>query len=590
MPPTKNQLSTNPDLRLYYVQRPPPAVPDVTGIQSYFPSLELLFPSIQQQSTGHPALAATELILDISADGTATIENMVTKEISSTPVWIRKIHLIDPVGVMSGEYIVPKDGGLPAFREAWQITLRKINDPYNEAYTAAVASCMTSRLVERGLSPHFCRFYGTCNGRAASYRFNITEDLVDIEHEAWFHEGIKSGAFQIMAVDPDNENVEEPLESWEPIDRPRIVADGDEFDIHDDGDEEEDGSDNGSDNDSDNESMASANEDAIPMDGEVILSRPRPSIRLQRSSSQTDGSDSNDSDMSMLDYIAILKDFPVQLTFLERCDGTMDRLMVDETSDDATPDMRDTKEERWTAWVFQVIAALTVSQQAYDLIHNDLHTNNIVWTGTAETHLYYHVHGAAGGDRYYRVPTYGRIFKIIDFGRATFRVPQEGKNGPVWLPDVYAPGADADGQYNFGHYFDQARQKISPNKSFDLCRLAIAMLETLWPTQPAVKEPARALTKEAGRTQNETVSALWNLMWMWLTDKDGKNFLRTPSGRERYPQFDLYCAIAAGSENAVPAQQLTMPLFDEAFRVRQKDIPTDVTIWKLQAHPPQKRK
>ena len=73
------------------------------------------------------------------------------------------------------------------------------------------------------------------------------------------------------------------------------------------------------------------------------------------------------------------------------------------------------------------------------------------------------------------------------------------------------------------------------------------------------------------------------MLWLWLTDRNGKNVLRSPDDRERYPQFDLYCAIARDIQNAVPAQQLTLPLFDSAFRCRRKDIPADAQIWKLAA-------
>jgi hypothetical protein len=259
----------------------------------------------------------------------------------------------------------------------------------------------------------------------------------------------------------------------------------------------------------------------------------------------------------------------------------MDDLMEDEIDEDATEDMRETKEQRWTAWIFQVIAALTTAQQTYDFVHNDLHTNNVMWCGTGETHLYYHVTGAVGGDRFYKVPTFGRIMKIIDFGRATFR-PSNDKR--VWFPDAYAPNAVASGQYNCGPYFEQGKAKVLPNKSFDLCRLAVAIFETLWdPETMTVAQPRRVLTKEPGRVQAETTSPLWNLLWLWLTDKHGKNILRSPDDSERYPQFDLYCAIARDAQNAVPAQQLTLPLFDSIFRCRKKDIPTDATVWKLQA-------
>jgi hypothetical protein len=64
-------------LRPYYIQRPAPQ-----NLQAYFPSLEVLFPSIQHHNKGSPTLAAAELILDLSGT-TATVENLVTKEIST---------------------------------------------------------------------------------------------------------------------------------------------------------------------------------------------------------------------------------------------------------------------------------------------------------------------------------------------------------------------------------------------------------------------------------------------------------------------------------------------------------------------------
>jgi len=270
---------------------------------------------------------------------------------------------------------------------------------------------------------------------------------------------------------------------------------------------------------------------------------------------------------------------------LERCDGTMDDLMEDEIDEEVSADMQETKEARWTAWMFQVIAGLTTAQAAYDFVHNDLHTNNVMWCGTGITHIYYKITGSPGGDRVYRVPTYGRIFKIIDFGRATFRPPtaSSSKKSAVWIPDAYAPGADAEGQYNCGPYFKTGAPKIGPNRSFDLSRLAVAILDTLWLDQPAEREPKKVLTREPGLVQHETVSPLWNLLWLWLTDDKGRNVLRLPNGEERYPEFDLYCAIARDVHNAVPAAQLTLPLFDSAFKVRAKDVPADAKVWALQA-------
>ena len=573
------------ELRLYYLQRPPPSIDIMQKPATYFPSMENLFPSLVGQSTGSPTLAAKELVVDVSGD-LSVVEDLQTNKRRTVQTWNRLTHLVEPVKAMSGEYVLPDDGALPSFRAAWQTALRKINDPFNEAYTDAVFACMASRLVETGRSPHFCRFFGTMNGRVPTYTYNITDDMCDIEGESWYAEGLKSGAFRIMAVDAyDPDVTAEVKEPWEDV-RPRLLG-TDAATVTSESASSASYVSSPGDEEADDEKSVELEEADIEVSGSAVVHRA--AVELRRlpqgqgqgnSSVRSDGSSEDD-----IEYKAILKNFPVQLTVLERCDGTLDDLMEDEVDDDATADMRETKEQRWTAWMFQVVAGLAVAQQTYDFVHNDLHTNNVMWCGTGETHLYYHVTGAVGGDRYYRVPTFGRIMKIIDFGRATFRPPASSGDNSVWFPDAFAPDADAGHQYNCGRYFVQGEPKVLPNKSFDLCRLAVAMLEMLWPEPVPLVEPPVTLTKEPGRTQYETQSPLWNTMWLWLTDKHGKTMLLDPAGRERYPQFDLYCAIARDVQNAVPAQQLTLPLFDNAFRCRRKDIPTDAPIWKLQAIP-----
>lgn len=605
------------DVRLYYIQRPAPIMEGLAAgsgfLQSYFPSMEVLFPSLltnansPSQTHTNPTLAAKELAVSVSREGTAVVEDLVSKVRRETPIWLRKIHLVEPIDFMSGEYVLPVDGALPAPRAAWQAALRKVNDPYNEAYTDVIAACMASRLVETGRSPHFVRFYGSVNCRLPEYSYSLTDDMPDIEDEDWFREGLKNGTFRVIAYNPWDPNVQEEMTTpflREDVQR-RLASSSSQCESISLSSVSASASASAASSASASDVESDLEEIDLEISGEAQILR-RPALRLERlrvpspasspasssdednsddNSDESDESDENRSDESEesdddVEFKAILPNFPAQVTIIERCDGTMDDLMEDEVADDVSEDMKETKEKRWTAWMFQVIAGLATAQQIYELIHNDLHTNNVMWSGTGETHLYYHVVGGVGGDRYYRVPTYGRIMKIIDFGRATFRPPT---SSTLWIPDAYAPGADAAGQYNCGAYLDQDRPKIQPNTSFDLCRLAVAMIETLWDSRPSPVQPQRILTKEPGMTQYETESPLWNLLWLWLTDKHGRNVLRTPDGEERYPNFDLYCAIARDSNNAVPAQQLTLPLFDEAFRCAKRDIPTDAQIYAVSA-------
>jgi hypothetical protein len=590
-----------PELALYYVNRPPPLLEGHT-LSTYFPSLEILFPSIAHHTSGNPSLASIELATEIQGIS-GTVENLLDKTKRTVPVWIKKMHIVEPLSVMDGTYILPHDGALPTFRAAWQSSLRKLNDPYNEAYTDAVFACMASRLVELGISPHWCRFYGTYVGRTPEYQYNLTEDFADIQGEEWFQRGIETNAFRVIVNDPYNKDVSAPLEqTWKILPllpRSRSVSRTNNSDeSEDDMCREEETSntldaaellveDHPTTLDVAVEVEDITASDTIELAGTVELVRPR--LKLTRVSGSEHSQHTSSEEEDELEYRAVFKDFPVQITILERCDGTMDDLMEYEISHSENTDLRETKEQRWTAWMFQIIAGLTVAQQTYDFVHNDLHTNNIMWCGTGDTHLYYSIQGASGGDRYYRIPTYGRMFKIIDFGRATFRPSdkkhtKKGKHaGRIWFPDAFAPGADAGGQYNYDPFYDSSIPKVAPNKSFDLSRLAVAMLESLWEDIPKDRAPAKILTKEPGRIQHETISPLWNMMWLWLTDKYGKNILRTPDGEERYPHFNLYCAIARDIHNAVPGQQITLPIFDSAFKIRKKDIPTDAHVWVLHA-------
>ena len=125
---------------------------------------------------------------------------------------------------------------------------------------------------------------------------------------------------------------------------------------------------------------------------------------------------------------AHIEDFPVDMICLESCKDTLDSFMLGE---DVDPD-------EWLAILMQVIMQLIAYQKVFAFTHNDLHTNNIMYTETDKQYLYY-----CFESNYYKVPTYGKIWKIIDFGRAIYKF-----NGKVICSDSFAPGEDAATQYN----------------------------------------------------------------------------------------------------------------------------------------------
>jgi hypothetical protein len=171
------------------------------------------------------------------------------------------------------------------------------------------------------------------------------------------------------------------------------------------------------------------------------------------------------------------------------------------------------------------------------------------------------------GGTVWRVPTFGYIFTIIDYGRAIFTI-----SGYTMISSDYDDGHDAFGMYNFGPIEDETQPRVHPNRSFDLCRLSCSLLRGLFPVNPVSKEKGMILTKEGSWEVRETTQAVFNLIWGWLKCKDGTNCLETETGDEKYPDFSLYIQIAANVHSAVPRDQIVKQVFRKF--IHQSGAPT----------------
>jgi hypothetical protein len=257
----------------------------------------------------------------------------------------------------------------------------------------------------------------------------------------------------------------------------------------------------------------------------------------------------------------------------EAQEGSMDELLDKEELDGheaGSPEW----EKRWTAWIFQVVATLTFLQNAVSFTHNDLHTNNILWRRTDKPYLYYRLKGRT----IWRVPTYGKIFSLIDFGRSIFRI---GKH--QWISDDYWPNEDAAGQYNYGPFYNKKEPRVEPNPSFDLCRLSVSLLSGLYDEIPPKKKGkgCRIMSEEGSWKVYETQSALYNLLWRWTLDDAGRTVYENRHGEERFEGFDLYIHIAQHVHSAIPSEQLHRPLF-QGF-VWKQPVPSTETVYGLDA-------
>lgn len=428
-------------------------------------------------------------------------------------------HLLDAYKMIQGNYPISQHPVLPAPGKDSAKVYSKIHDPHNQAYVDSVACYMLSKFREGGHSPHFSLFYGAYLAIAKDYYYNITEDFSDIRFESWFWKKQKEGLFKFVGFEG-----EIPIPSDDSLmETPDDLSD----------------------------SSSSSGSSVSELDEGVHISDESGSLHSASITTASETSEiSTASTYIEKDYkfFAVLKEFPTLLMFLESNTNTMDSLLNRECPDMDVKIGTDEWEARWTAWIFQVICALCQIQSLWAMTHNDLHSNNILWTPTDKEFLYYKTKDG----RTWKVPTYGKLFRIIDFGRAIYT-----HNNVLCISDDYWPDNEAGTQYNFGPLYDPKEPRAYPNASFDLCRLSVSILEALFLENPPPNKPdGVVLSSEEGLLQRETTSELFNVMWSWLIDDDGRNVLWEPDQSERYPGFDLYRVIAQKVKNAVPREQL----------------------------------
>lgn len=559
------------------------ALSDFRNFQTFFSALERLQPELSGASGAGPIAcwmgARTESFVGVSRDSASPFNATVLfADGDVRPVFLKRTHILDPMRAMEGDYAWPAEGSLPAPREPWRTALSKLTDPMNEAYVDALFALYASKMVEGGLSPHWCRCYGTFAARVERYLYNISEEYESLRRKPWWKRNQKAGLFR--QFDPLEETEDDDVHAAR---RAAFTSGGEDL-LGDDFEELEEGEigEAAAATSEQEDAEVEADADTTP----VALQTPRIQLKAISKSgvggsndeddeNSDEGSDETD-DSEEAEMFAEFKDFPVQVTMLEKAEGTMDELLDDEM-DPEKHELAATKEARWTAWLFQVCAALTAAQHWFGFVHNDLHTNNVMWCSTAETHVYYRIHRGSAVS-YMRVPTYGRIIKIIDFGRASFHLPDPAG---FFISDAFYPGNDAGEQYNCEPFYDAADgPRVEPNRSFDLSRLAVSLLESLYPERPVAASPTRIMSREGAKIHTETVSGVYNLIWEWLLDDEGKNILRLPSGEERYPDFDLYKAIAAHVHKAVPAKQIEKAVFS-GFSCLARDVPSGSAVYDL---------
>jgi len=256
------------------------------------------------------------------------------------------------------------------------------------------------------------------------------------------------------------------------------------------------------------------------------------SINLYVSSDEEDSEEESD---STGDYIAILKDIPCQYFFIEKLEGTLE---------DHLTSISDMNEDLLLSCLFQISFALAYLQKHFQFTHNDLHINNIMFQKTERTYIYYKFNNI-----YFKVPTHGYIFKIIDFGRSIFTFHKK-----QYFNDSFKKHGEAGGQYDYPYdrlLFTTKKVSIQPNYHFDLCRLCITILDELhYDKSIDYGDKQLFLDFISSLTMNQENTSLFDL----------------------YDDFDLYITIAKEANQALPSSVIQNKQFKK-YRVQRKQFP-----------------
>ena len=243
----------------------------------------------------------------------------------------------------------------------------------------------------------------------------------------------------------------------------------------------------------------------------------------------------SEDDVSEMGLTAIINQFPTHVILMEKNEETLDYLL-DELTD-----------KELCSALMQVIMILITYQKVFKFTHNDLHTNNIMFVITDEPYVCYKYNNT-----FYKVPTYGKIYKLIDYGRSIYTYEKR-----LFMSDSFHPDGDAATQYNYGPYYTEAEPRVEPNPSFDLCRLACSMLECIPEEHP-----------------------LFHILQDWCADDDGKSMIWAEDGSERYPDFELYRMIALAVHRHTPQAQLLRPEF-AFYAVKEVDTYMDIDAYEV---------
>ena len=463
------------------------------------------------------------------------------------PVFIKYSPLLDPIRYMIGKYDILDDAirTLPNNGQGFS----KLANTNNASYTDGFFSFLASKMLHTHGFKHSIDYYGAYLAMQSKFKMNIEDDYDYLSDSDFFTDNINklfkiTKPSDILSSSDNSRSNKGKLNISDEIllDDIIVVDDGicsDEkatealeevFKKDDEDDEDEDEEDEDDEDEDDEDEEDEDDDEDEDEDDEDDEDEESPSVKNKDESVHVDddeegGMRGDPPAAAEENVFAYIDNFPVHMICLEKCDGTIDQLFDDNEID----------EQNGASALFQIIMSLLAFDKAFNFTHNDLHTNNIMYINTDIDYLYY-----TYASKHYKVPTYGKIFKLIDFGRSIYKF-----KGKLFCSDSFDTGGDAATQYNFPPFFNKKLPTIEPNESFDLCRLGCSIYDFVM--------------DDNHREMNE----LQKTIDRWCKDDKGTSVLYKKNGEERYPDFKLYKMIARKVHKHTAKAQLAFPYFKQ---------------------------
>jgi len=531
----------------------------ITNLQNYNPIYNDFF-ELNDKNFNQISLNNKYHIRDLS-----NVYHINTKEVFERPVFIKFGPLLDPIRYMIGKYDINDDKirTMPTLKTTKDECLPKLLDKNNSAYVDSFFSFLTSILLNNHNFVHGLDYFGSFLGVQEKFKMNIADDLDYLKNSTFFNNNLGNyfstpmniqtnynnfgsrGNKNKLNISNTSNNLNISCDSLYDFEQEPSNLENDtkntgknDFEtVYEKMNNEAKSSSCSSTSSSNSSNNSEANYSTEDEDDECESNSGSENDSDTDENSETDETDSS-SENSETDetgtssenseetqIFSYLNNFPIQMICLEKCDGTLDELFEKDCIDDV----------KGAAAMMQIIMTLLTYQKVFHFTHNDLHTNNVMFVNTYKEYLYYKVN-----DKIYKVPTFGKIFKIIDFGRGIYRY-----QGKQYCSDSFSPGGDGHTQYNCEPYMNENKPRIDPNYSFDLCRLGTSIYDFIIDIDD----------KECD------LDFFQKIILKWCMDDNGKNVLYKKNGDERYPNFKLYKMIARTVHNHRPEEQLKHQIF-----------------------------